>query len=256
MARPKTDPWYAARIGAYAEDGMSAAAIARKLEEDASEAKRSDVPSERTVRRLYEEHKMSSEAERLQSTRFRWPESMMLGLLPWEASRTALTYLFFRRGTDGTRPTVREVKWFWRLHLASPQMPHQRVQGWTTWLTAWEYARGKGDAVALSFHDETLEAEMAIEPWESADSAEMYEMVRPLFNAEAYSPDAVSLPFTSAIFHRYIEILKGKEWADVFVAKEREVVAAGEEGVSDQMTRLDIRLHPKVTTKDEEEDNG
>jgi hypothetical protein len=256
VPRPKTDMWYAIRVSTYAEDGMSAAAIARKLEEDAAEAKRKDVPSVRTVRRLFEAHRASPEAERLQANRFRWPESMMLGLLPWEASATALNYLLFRQGFDRTRPTCREVKWYWRLHLASPSMSYRRAHIWTEWLAAWEYARGMGDPGALEIHEDTLEAQIAIEPWESKEGADVYEEFRHLFNAEPFHPDAVSVPFTSAILHRYIGTLKGREWADVIVAKEREIAEAGDHGVGDEVTRLNLAINPDSSTSVDGEENG
>src|SRR5262249_62426174 len=73
MAKPKTDAAYARQLATMAEEGLKPPRIFRELEQQAKAEGRDDHPSERTVRRLYEEWKQQPEAVRRQHARFHWP---------------------------------------------------------------------------------------------------------------------------------------------------------------------------------------
>lgn len=83
-----------------------------------------------------------TEEEQGQYQFFRWPESMEMGLLPWEASSAALELMEVHRSVDPEkrlqeksgrplesrytgwrRPSVRLARWFWHLTQAAPDLP-------------------------------------------------------------------------------------------------------------------------------------
>lgn len=142
MPRRKTSPFYASQVATLAEEGCNPAQIFRVIEERAEKAERKDWPSERTVRRLYEEHqKLPNERVRREQALFLWPESMEAGLLPWEASSAALDFVRYCAENRLERPTVRHCKWFWYLRLAAPTMPIERAVTTSCYLWAREYLR-------------------------------------------------------------------------------------------------------------------
>lgn len=117
--------------------------IATELQREAEEDDRTDAPSERWVGIFLQKvwNKMKPE-EQQQYQYFRWPESMALGLLPWEASTAALELLELHRvadpemrlettiekplesrGTGWGRPSVRLTRWFWYITQAAPDLP-------------------------------------------------------------------------------------------------------------------------------------
>jgi hypothetical protein len=77
-----------------------------------------DYPSPRTIQRIKED---LTTDELIEYQRFSWPESMVQGGLPWEASSAGLELLAFL-DVIGVRhrPPVRFVRWFWRVTQAAP----------------------------------------------------------------------------------------------------------------------------------------
>ena len=89
-----------------------------------------DAPSERTVRRVYKEHRAKNPGQRGQYAGFSWPESMGAAEIPWEASKSVLNLLqrhreIFGNG-DGLGPPVGFVRWFWRVEVAAPGLDLDR----------------------------------------------------------------------------------------------------------------------------------
>jgi hypothetical protein len=124
MARPRIDSWYSNRIATYAAEGLRPAAIRRQLEADARDQDRADVPSERTVRRLYEQFQMLPPESRRDWMVVRWPDSFSSGALPWASARVVFDLLkYYDQQADWGLPTVRQARWFWYLRLASPSIP-------------------------------------------------------------------------------------------------------------------------------------
>ena len=124
MARPRIDAVYQHRIADLTEQGLKPGRITRNLAEWARSKEWADPPSERTVRRIYKEHRAKNPGQRGQYTGFRWPESMEYAGIPWEASKSVLKLLrrhreIFGRG-DGLGPPVGFVRWFWRVEVAAP----------------------------------------------------------------------------------------------------------------------------------------
>lgn len=118
--------------------------IARSLVEGIPGGKdrETNVPSEATIRRVMRrEWDSMGEGERAQYVYFYWPESMETGKLPWQYSKAGMELLRWRlRAADNdesdwpgatgemaesgklreSRPTNREVEWFWRVTQAMP----------------------------------------------------------------------------------------------------------------------------------------
>jgi hypothetical protein len=95
--------------------------IQARIEEEAEDAGREDFPSLSTVKR-YVKDARSKPQELVGYKLFYWPESMSVAELPWESSALVLELvaLLARRGK---RPSVGEVKWFWRVTQAAPSAP-------------------------------------------------------------------------------------------------------------------------------------
>src|SRR6266542_162514 len=112
-----------------------AADVWRQFQSKADEEEWSDIPGERTVKRRVDEFHKLQPAEKREYSRFRWPQTMIDGALPWEASRAGLDLLRYYedqdRGNDAwaikeglgvrsagegwERPTVGAVKWLHRV---------------------------------------------------------------------------------------------------------------------------------------------
>ena len=122
MARPRIDIRYRKLIAELAEQGLRPPDITRALEEVSAEEEWTvDPPDIRTVRRHYQAHMGKDPEQRQQYEPFRWPDSMLIAGTPWEASPVVLELL--RQGHKA--PTVGFMKWYWRVHLAAPDLPIQ-----------------------------------------------------------------------------------------------------------------------------------
>ena len=124
MARPRINGEYRHKIAELTERGLRPGSITRNLAEWARSKDWADPPSERSVRRIYQEHLAKNPGQRGQYGGFRWPESMVAAEIPWEASKSVLNLLqrhreIFGRG-DGLGPPVGFVRWFWRVEVAAP----------------------------------------------------------------------------------------------------------------------------------------
>lgn len=93
---------------------------------------------EKTTRTYMKLHREAPEHERRQYSLVHWPESFGTPELPWESAPAILAAI--RTFPEGSRPTVRAAKWFWRLTLAglAPASPGERLL-WA--LLAVEYER-------------------------------------------------------------------------------------------------------------------
>jgi hypothetical protein len=149
MARPRLHPWWRDEIRKMAEayPGIKATAVVRHLSEEIAKETlkipvgvRPNVPEERTVRGILREYATLDSKDRIPYRYFQWPESMIAGFLPWEASAALmdlLRYLQEQRNeqrkkqspdpntvwTDNrlVRPTISEALWFWRVTQAIPE---------------------------------------------------------------------------------------------------------------------------------------
>ena len=175
MARAEIDGRWVNKIHALAEteEGRSAAKIEKKLAEDAAKEGRSDYPSMRSIGRILRMHRNMSERERAIYREFHWPQSMMTGLVPWEASRLALDLLKFYLLEWKLRPTVEEVIWYWRVYLASPQSPPERLRAIAS-LTRSNLA----DIVTMPDWAD-WDWSLAFEPWLDDSRREVYDQAFP-----------------------------------------------------------------------------
>ena len=110
--------------------------ISTKIEKEAVRDQRDDCPSEATVRRVIKRsYNLVNNEERRKYRLFFWPESMLNGDLPWEASEPGIQLLRrlivsvdkdtensfeTRRSLELIRPTVRQVEWLWHVNQAIP----------------------------------------------------------------------------------------------------------------------------------------
>jgi hypothetical protein len=213
MPRPKTDEQYRLRVATLAEEGWRPGPIFREIERGAQEDGRADYPSDRTVRRLYEEWMALPESHRRQQARFRWPASMEEGTLPWEASRSALDLVRYcdDRGLDP--PTVAEARWFWRLQVAAPAQPQDESVRFAKKLAFIEYARTANLRADISLPD--LEWQLAYEPWKDEDHANAYSQAATRHSLPDYPTSIAKGQFSDPSAQRtYLEHTLGREAAD------------------------------------------
>ena len=129
--RPPTDAFWGEKVGEVAEEHLDwgAGRIEGALGEIAAREERDDAPSLRVVGRLLKAHRKKTEAARALYRQFRWPDAMVMGLLPWEAAATIFENmraytLHGRGGRWGALPmSIRRCRWFWRVTLAIPDAP-------------------------------------------------------------------------------------------------------------------------------------
>lgn len=112
--------------------------IFETLKGEGEELRRNDYPSERTIpalkRRFYDP---LTPEEKGEYTWARWPESFSdTGPLPWEAAPAVLELIADCEWRGIGRPTVRHARWFYRLRLARPDLPKDKMAGHTHRLAA------------------------------------------------------------------------------------------------------------------------
>jgi hypothetical protein len=173
MPRPRTDATYVEQIATLAAEGHKPPAIFRAVQEAAERAGRDDYPSERTIRRIYEARKLEPMQTQREAALFRWPQSMEEGALPWEASRAALDLLRHMDERGFGRPTVRLVKWYWRVVMAAPQIKTEDAYAGAAFLSTREFAAAQQGDTALG--TEAGEWLLAYEPWRSRTHRLAYE---------------------------------------------------------------------------------
>ncbi len=158
MPMPRIDIYWRNRVRELAEQNprLSSRRIAARLEEEAAALERTDSPSEKSVRTIMAEHRKASPEERRSFSGVHWPESFGTPELPWEAAPAVLDLV---RLTEGTRPTVRVARWFWRLTLAglADNSPEERAM-WALLAAECEFSDGT-DGVWRSIEQRLLQPE-------------------------------------------------------------------------------------------------
>lgn len=101
-----------------AEQDLKSPKITCKLQKLAADRGRTDSPGERTVRTYWEKHMARPEEERRAYATFRWPDSMSDAEIPWDSSRIVLDWIKSFEGVNAPRPTICQVKWYWRVYQA------------------------------------------------------------------------------------------------------------------------------------------
>ena len=177
----KTDSYWIERILSIKANNRrwGAGRITTQLEIGAEQAGRTDVPIERTVSRiLAKEWSGLTDEEQAQYQFFHWPESMVRGDLPWEASAAALDLCWQFHITHKGRPSIRLVKWFWRVTLAAPDAPRGDRFDAASLLAVEESG-------ALNLLDDLrgIEWNLAFAPWRSEERRKVYEILCRPFEA-------------------------------------------------------------------------
>lgn len=174
MARPKLDPARIAHIRRLRGQGKTIDEIEALMEEAELWTSRG------AIARYTKEYDHQQDAEKTLDAPFEWYRLDEYGL-PWEASAYLLDVLAKARiqflaqlGTPSIlfRPaTVREVRWWWRIHLAAPAIEWFDVVQIARAFASRELASqilGKPLFVA------DLEALVVYHPWSGADSKRSY----------------------------------------------------------------------------------
>lgn len=106
-------------------ENWGAPRIYKELSQEAARGGYELPISESTVTRILRNDWVKlPEEKRWQYRHFYWPESMERGYLPWEASAAALELLGYSLSLNPRmRPSIRMVKWYWRITTATPGMP-------------------------------------------------------------------------------------------------------------------------------------
>ena len=179
MGRPRKSPDQQFKAwGLYSQSGrsLSAKAITLQLEQGFEEP-----VSQRTVERWLQHWK--EQAVELDRP-FLWAKMEDYGL-PWESSAFLLTMWAFvnerghipdiPRSVDSTLPagTTRQVRWWWRVHLAAPDMSLYDVY----WLAQKFVFREQVEIVlGLPQPFDDLQALLAYRPWTSQSARERYQI--------------------------------------------------------------------------------
>jgi hypothetical protein len=165
------------------------------------------LPSTRTVQRIKED---LAPEELQEYERFHWPQSMESGALPWAAGRAALElleiqmdmHLCFRhelrkyvkeqgdarnltQGLSASPPTVRTVRWYWRLSQVAPDLPKVMPNDDDSIMVKHDYPDRHRLAYALAAHEAAgktpkdflsrVETYLTLAPWQDGDKANRYE---------------------------------------------------------------------------------
>ena len=109
--------------------------------------------------------------------RFEWHRMDEYGL-PWDASSFLMTMWSWARESGPFAyknedfhfpfPSVREVKWWWRIHLVEASLTHKWVWTITQWFVARELLH---DLLGKPIEMEDLEAYLAYKPWNKENLA-------------------------------------------------------------------------------------
>lgn len=171
MARPKTDAWYRERVAQYVPR-LKGARLLQAIEQDAAREGRTDeMPSASTIERLRKAALQQAEKVKLEQEEFHWPQSMEFAGIPWEASRIALDLLRELDAAGVRRPSVRLVKWFWRIRQAAPGISLGDAHYLAAALAVYEYAKLAGIG-ELELAD--IDRQLAYEPWLSEENLAAY----------------------------------------------------------------------------------
>lgn len=163
MARRPIDEYWRQRVCLLTENepGLSARAMAKRLEKEAEAKKRDDSPSERWVRKEQVAFRSRQLEERIPYRQFTWPESMGAPDLPWEASAAALELLREHHKRNFPRPVLALVQWFWRVTMAVPALSFGRRFELATFLHGCEV----GGAAVSPVSWRRVEARIASDEW-------------------------------------------------------------------------------------------
>jgi hypothetical protein len=161
MARPRIDDDWIEQIRRQASKDkpkLSAAKIRSELvrwkvqaEKRGERTPPGDPPSTRAITRVMKEHRA---APRKEYEYFQWPQSMLDGSLPWEASRIVLDLVRAAAERRLTPPLVKEAQWFYWITLAIPDAPFEQRM-----MRAYLFASGRFDVWG--------ERVFAFQPWRS-----------------------------------------------------------------------------------------
>lgn len=157
----KTDGFWREFVSVLAEEGYPLGQIVKQAESVAAELGRKDCPGERTVARLIKAHRALPESLRRAQGYYRWPESHLAGLLPWDAARDALDLVRLHDGGRIPPPTVRHAIWFHRYRLAVPTAPPVEAWGLSLDLALREYQVAIGRGTEVLTEDSMRETRLA-----------------------------------------------------------------------------------------------
>ena len=173
MPRPKASPQLRTRAYKLWGGGYGHKAICEKLEEEFEES----VVSERTVGTWISEFKLKQgQSEGLSvDASFQW-HLMKEYELPWQAGEYLLD-MWVARLRDALNYswtpeiTFRAVRWWWKVHLAAPELSAIEVRSLAT---GFEIREVMHDILNEPLMMKDLDAFLAFRPWSSAEKRMVY----------------------------------------------------------------------------------
>jgi len=195
MGRPKVSENQRLRAYDLYLQRFGPSQIRKRLEEDFGELE--TVVSLRTVKNWIRQFKDIVEADKSLDVPFEW-HRLEEYVLPWEASPYLLKMWAFVQegGVIMPRPTFRQVRWWWRVHLAAPEMNKFNVCHLAQRFVHRELA-SLVLGVTLELAD--LEAYLAYRPWASDSKRHAYflaverKRIAPLKDREQMIGDAIAI---------------------------------------------------------------
>ena len=172
MARQRIDIFYRRLIATLTEERLSLPQVMRRLEVQARQQGRDDVPSDRSVRRYMQAHKGLTLEERRQYRLLRWPDN--LGDLPWEAGPAVLDLLRHLHEAGAGRPTLRLATWYYRVWQAVPDAPFDERLSFATVYAALEELADFIPEAYVRLTKEACEWYLAYAPWRGEEAERAY----------------------------------------------------------------------------------
>lgn len=171
MPRPKASPQQNTRAYKMWLGGYGHKAICENLEEEFGES----VVSERTVGTWISEFKQVPSEDVSVDAPFQW-HRMEEYELPWQAGEYLLDMWVsnLRESSNYSWPseiTFRAVRWWWKVHLAAPDLSAIEVRSLAT---GFEIREVMHDILDEPLMMEDLDAFLAFRPWSSAEKRMAY----------------------------------------------------------------------------------
>jgi hypothetical protein len=197
--RPPIHEMYELKIAELVERGLTNKEISSIIEREARRAGRTDFPTFPTVKVHAARQRARSREERWIDQPFQWPDSILrvsgepessdgtaehvpvsdARRLPPQASEAALELLSLCRprwwAEKETRPTNRQVRWYWYVLSAAPDINRDLALQTAFYLSSVEFADDRRRRTIDEQRDmAAIEFLLASCPWRSAEHAERY----------------------------------------------------------------------------------
>ena len=175
MARPRIQDAVILEVKGRRAEGLTLDQIQNRMQQARDNGSvTSPMPSRNTIAKYTREYDILPLPKKNLDKPFEWHLMEEYGL-PWEASPFLLemwaSFLGWGKYFPISNPSVREIRWWWRIHLAAPELDKEFIWRIAQWFLARELVQVLLN-VPLELAD--LEAFLAYKPWVEANR-EAYE---------------------------------------------------------------------------------